>query len=215
MTEILQLDPANPDAARIALAVEHLRAGEVVAYPTETFYGLGVDFQNERAIRRLYALKRREPSQPISLLVADLDMLASCVTGITDSARKLMERFWPGALTICLPASNAVPRSLMTNTGKIGVRISPHPIAAALVKAFGRPITTTSANRSGYPPSMTAAHIQKYFPNQLACIIDGGESLGTRGSTVIDVSEERMAIVRDGAISAAEVTACFQDEVEV
>ncbi|MBI4238309.1 MAG: threonylcarbamoyl-AMP synthase [Deltaproteobacteria bacterium] len=210
-TELLQLDPTHPDPARIAIAVEHLRRGHVVAYPTETFYGLGVDFQNERAIKRLYELKRRDPSLPIALLVADLAMLEACVTNIGETARTLMTRFWPGPLTLCLPASAAVSRNLTTNTGKIGVRISPHPIAAALVHAYGRPITTTSANRSGYPPSLNARHIQKYFPRGLDCIIDGGECQSIRGSTVVDLADDTMAIVRDGAIGAAEVTECFQE----
>lgn len=209
-TELLQIDPANPDPARLAIAVEHLRCGHVVAYPTETFYGLGVDFQNERAIKRLYELKRRDPSLPIALLVADFAMLAACVTNISEAARSLMTRFWPGPLTLCLPASAAVSRNLTTNTGKIGVRISPHPIAAALVQAYGRPITTTSANRSGYPPSLNARHIQKYFPRGLDCIVDGGECQSVRGSTVVDLAGDTMAIVRDGTIGATELTECFQ-----
>lgn len=211
MGELLHILPRDPEPELISRAVEFLNDGQVVAYPTETFYGLGVDFSNERAIKRLYELKRRDPSLPISLLVADMSMLRTCVSEFPEAARSLMRTFWPGPLTICLPASENVSPSLTTNTGKIGVRISSHPIATALVRAFGKPITTTSANLSGYPASLTVKHVQKYFTDRVPCIIDGGECTGSRGSTVVDISEETMAVIRDGAISADDVIKCFQN----
>lgn len=211
MTALLHINPRAPESDLIQQAAQYLADGLVVAYPTETFYGLGVDFSNERAIRRLYELKRRDPSLPISLLVADMPMLHHCVTTFPEAARALMRTFWPGPLTICLPASTHVPRSLTTNTGKIGVRISSHPIATALVRTFGKPITTTSANLSGYPPSLTVRHVEKYFHERLACMIDGGVCDGSRGSTVVDISEETMAVIRDGAIPLDSVIRCFQD----
>ncbi len=210
MTTLLHINARAPEPELIAQAVEFLEAGKVLAYPTETFYGLGVDFSNERAIKRLFDLKRRDPSLPISLLVADMPMLETCVASIPAPARNLIKTFWPGALTICFPASTNVSRSLTTNTGKIGIRISSHPVATALVRHFGRPITTTSANLAGYPPSLDVKHVRKYFQERLAGIIDSGECLGPRGSTVVDISEETMAVIRDGAISADDVIKCFQ-----
>ncbi|MBI2343087.1 MAG: threonylcarbamoyl-AMP synthase [Deltaproteobacteria bacterium] len=210
MTEILHIHPRAPEEDLIEQAVDFLRNGHVVAYPTETFYGLGVDFSNERAIKRLYELKRRDQGLPIALLVADMPMLAHCVTAIPDPARLMMRRFWPGPLTICFSAAETISRSLTTNTGKIGIRISSHPIATAMVRQFGRPMTTTSANLSGYPPSLEVRHVRRYFQDRIDCIVDGGECIASRGSTVIDIADETMAIIREGAVPSDDVIKCFQ-----
>lgn len=210
MAEILHLNPREPEPDLIQQAVTYLQDGRVVAYPTETFYGLGVDFQNERAIKRLYDLKRRDPSLPIALLVSDIEMLHRCVLRVPDAARRLMRAFWPGPLTICLPAAPGISKSLTTNTGKIGLRISSHPVATALVRAFGHPLTTTSANLSGYPPSLDIKHVQKYFGERVDCMIAAGECYGVRGSTVVDISDETMVVIRDGGVPAQEVIQCFQ-----
>lgn len=210
MTDIFRVNPRDPEHELLAQAAEVLREGKVLAYPTETFYGLGVDVMNERAIKRLYDLKRRDVSLPIAILVADMPMLETCVERIPDAARLLMRAFWPGPLTILFPAGPKISRSLTTNTGKIGLRISSHPVAAALVRLLGGPITTTSANLSGFPPSCNLKHVQKYFADRLDGIVDGGECPPSHGSTVVDVADETMAIVRDGAIPAEAVIKCFQ-----
>lgn len=210
MTDIIHINPREPEPELIERAVEHLRAGRVVAYPTETFYGLAVDFHNDRAIKRLYDLKRRDPGLPIALLVADMPMLGLCVEKLPDAARGLIRTFWPGPLTICFPASPIVSRNLTTNTGKIGIRISSHPVATALVRSFGHPLTTTSANLSGYPPSLEASHVEKYFEGRLDCIVAAGACEGLKGSTVVDISDDTMAVIRDGSIPADKVIECFQ-----
>lgn len=209
-TKILHINPRHPEPELIAEAVDLLQRGLVLAYPTETFYGLGVDFRNERAIKRLYDLKRRDPSSPISLLVSDMPMLEQCVDRIPEPARALMRTFWPGPLTICFPAANSVSKSLSTNTGKIGIRISSHPVATALVRAFGHAVTTTSANLSGYPPSLDMKHVLKYFDGRLDGIIAAGECFGTKGSTVVDVADDTMAVIREGQIPSDQVIQCFQ-----
>ncbi len=210
MTEIINIDPKAPDSTEIEKAVEYLRRGQVIAYPTETIYGLGADVTDRKAVKRIYDLKARDYGLPISILVADLRMLREVVSEVPDRALLLMRKFWPGALTILFPASSIIPKGLVTNTGKVGIRISSHPVAAALVQQFGRPITTTSANLSGFPPSLAVKHVRKYFGEKLPCIIDGGECAPTRGSTVVDIGEETMRIIRDGAIPAEEVIKCFQ-----
>jgi len=210
MSVILRIDPKEPLESDIAKAIEFLERGEVVAYPTETIYGLGVDVLNRKAIKKIYDLKARDYGLPISILVADLAMLREYVQEVPEQAIALMRRFWPGALTILFPANNKIPKGLVTNTGRVGMRISSHPIAAAMVKMLGKPITTTSANLSGFPPSLSVKHIQKYFGDKIPCMIDGGECEPTRGSTVVDVGEETMRIVRAGAIPAEDVIRCFQ-----
>ena len=198
MTDIIRVNPKVPDPKDIEKAASYLLAGDVVAYPTETIYGLGVDVFNKKAVKKLYDIKARDYGLPVSILVAN------------ERAHVLMRRFWPGSLTILFEVNEAFPKTLVTNTGKVGVRISSHPIASALVSKVGRPITTTSANKTGFPPSLHVRHIQKFFENKLACIVDGGECEPSRGSTVVDVTEETMRIIRDGAVPADEVIRCFQ-----
>lgn len=211
MTEIIRVDPKEPHVQDIDRVVECLADGQVIAYPTETIYGLGADVLNKKAVKRIYDLKARDYGLPVSILVSDMKMLRDIVAQIPDNALPLMRKFWPGPLTILFPASDAIPKGLVTNTGKVGIRISSHPVAAAIVGCFGRPITTTSANLSGFPPSLSIKHVQKYFGSKLSCIVDSGECEPSRGSTVVDMSEETMRVVRDGAISADEVIKCFQE----
>lgn len=211
MTDIIQIDPKFPKPDDIERAVAYLKDGQVIVYPTETIYGLGADVQNRKAVKRIYDLKARDYGLPISIVVSDLKMLREVVSDVPDRAFCLMRKFWPGALTILFPASSIIPKGLVTNTGKVGIRISSHPVTAALVETFGRPLTTTSANLSGFPPSLSVKHVQKYFGDKLPCIIDGGEVEPSRGSTVVDIGDETMRIIRDGAIPADEVIKCFRD----
>ena len=206
----LTINPRDPEPEIVEQAVEFLRDSKVICYPTETFYGLGVDVTSEKAIKHLYDLKRRDYGLPVSILVADKPMLEEYVDRIPEPAISLIKAFWPGPLTILFPAGKKISKLLTTNTGKIGVRISSHPVATAIVRELGRPITTTSANMSGYPPSLNIKHVQKYFKDRIDMTIDGGESEPSRGSTVIDVADETMAIVRDGAIPAEQVIKIFQ-----
>lgn len=210
MTKILHVNYRDPEPEVIEEAVAALKAGQVVAYPTETLYGLAVDVTSDRAVKHLYDLKRRDYGLPVAILVADIPMLQEYVVHIPEPARSLMKQFWPGPLTILFEAGPKISKTLTTNTGKIGIRISSHPVATALVRAFGKPLTTTSANLSGYPPSLQVKHVQKYFGDKLDCVIDGGEGQPSRGSTVVDVSDETMAIIREGAIASDCVIRAFQ-----
>ena len=210
MTLILQVDPKAPREDIVDQAVTFLKDGQAIAYPTETIYGLGADVFNAKAIKKIYELKTRDYGLPISILISDLSMLRDCVDNVSDRAMALIHRFWPGPLTILFPAAKRFPKNLITNTDKIGIRFSSHPVATLLVQRFGSPITTTSANLSDFPPSLQVKHIQKYFGEKLPCVLDGGECIPSRGSTVVDVSEESMRIVREGVIAAEEVIRCFQ-----
>ncbi|MBI4126183.1 MAG: threonylcarbamoyl-AMP synthase [Deltaproteobacteria bacterium] len=210
MTTILRIDPKSPAEEDIAQAVQFLKRGEVVSYPTETIYGLGADVLSRQAVKHVYELKARDYGLPISILVSDLSMLRDFVSEVSDRALALIRRFWPGPLTILFPASKRIPKGLVTNTNKVGVRNSSHPVAAALVAAFGSAVTTTSANLSGFPPSLNVKHVQKYFGEKIPCIIDGGECEPSRGSTVVDVADDTMRIIREGSIPADDVIKCFQ-----
>ena len=210
MTEIIRIDSREPLKDDIEKAVAFLKEGQVIAYPTETIYGLGADALNKKAVKKIYDLKSRDYGLPISILIADLSMLREVVSNVPDRAMPLIRKYWPGPLTILFPASDVIPKGFVTNTGKVGVRISSHPVASAVVGEFAKPITTTSANLSGFPPSLSVKHIKKYFGEKLPCIIDSGECDPSRGSTVVDIADETMRIIREGSIPASEVIKCFQ-----
>jgi len=181
----------------VALAAAALARGEVVAYPTETFYGLGVDALAPAALARLAALKGRGADKALSVLVVGEAMLARLVAEVPPRARALMRAHWPGALTIALPARPGLPAALVSD-GCVAVRESPHPLARALVAAFGGPVTATSANPAGAPPARTAATVD--FPDG-CLILDGGETPGGLPSTLVRVRGDAVELLRPGAVA--------------
>jgi L-threonylcarbamoyladenylate synthase len=194
----------------IGRAAEFIRRGGVVAYPTETVYGLGALAYDHESVARVYRLKQRARHKPLSLLIEDLAQLEPLVRAITPRTRSLMARFWPGPLTLLLPAAEDLPEILTGGTGKAGVRISSHPVARELVAAVGAPITATSANRSGAPSCRTSEEVLKQMDEELTLILDGGLTPDSRGSTIVNVAVEPPVIVRVGAIAAEEVLRCWQ-----
>jgi L-threonylcarbamoyladenylate synthase len=124
-----------------------------------------------------------------------------------------MKKYWPGPLTILFPTSTLISKALTTNTGKIGIRISSHPVAQAITQQLGKPLTTTSANLTGFPPSYEHKHIQNYFGEKLDLIVDAGTLYSSRGSTVVDVSEDKLVVIREGDISADDIFELFRDDV--
>jgi L-threonylcarbamoyladenylate synthase len=181
----------------IVFAVAALRRGEIVGYPTETFYGLGVDALDELALARLRALKGRD-GKAISVLVDGPAMLASVCKTVPPLAAKLMRRYWPGALTIALPARKGLP-GVLIDDGCIAVRQSSHPTAQALVAALGRPLTTTSANPAGQPPATTAEAVDEMFAGRCR-VVHGGATAGGAPSTLVRVRGGKLEILRRGAI---------------
>jgi L-threonylcarbamoyladenylate synthase len=181
----------------IVFAVAALRRGEVIAYPTETFYGLGVDALDELALARLRALKGRD-GKAISVLVDGPEMLDSICAEVPPVARELMRRHWPGALTIALPARGNLPSALIDG-GCIAVRQSSHPTAQALVARLGRPLTTTSANRAGQPPATSDDACEEIFEGRCR-VVHGGPTAGGAPSTLVRVRGRKLEILRRGAI---------------
>jgi len=194
-------------AAAIAGAAEVIGRGGIVAFPTETFYGLAVAPFNGAALSRLFALKRRPPSKPILVLIDGPERLPEMVQEVPPPFRKLMDRFWPGPLTLIFPGRDILPPLLTDDSGSIGIRWSAHPIATRLAAACGGVITGTSANLSGWPPAVTAADLKKIFRAGLDHILDGGRTPGGPGSTIVGLDGERLRLIRKGVISFAEVQA--------
>jgi len=226
----------QPDARDedVAAAVSVLAAGGVVAYPTETVYGLGVDARDRAALEMLLDLKGREGGRGISVLVSGLDMAAELLAETPcAAARELAARFWPGPLTIVLPASGIVAEALRGPAGGIGLRCSSDPWATALVTRFGAPVTSTSANASGHEPARSAAEVRAAFASGRDAVftshpsadfashlrspaavtaasaslfvLDGGPRRGNDVSTVVEFSKERATLRRRGAISAESI----------
>ncbi len=189
----------------VAAAAAAIIRGEVVAYPTETFYGLAVDALNESALSKLRALKGREAEKAFSLLISGREMLASLCSEISPLAERLMAQHWPGPLTLALPARPGLPVSIVAD-GCVAVRVSSNPLAQALVVAAGRPITATSANPAGSPPPRTVSEVAAYFAPESCLILDGGTTPGGQPSTLARVCGDQVEILRQGVVVLVSVS---------
>ena len=199
----------------VGRAAEVIRGGGVVAYPTETVYGLGALALHEAAVEQIYGLKQRQRHKPLSILIEDPNELEGLVQTIPARARALMARFWPGPLTLLFLTAGHLPSVLTGRGGKLGVRVSSHPVARELVRAVGAPITATSANRSGAPSCRTGEEVLSQLGGHLEFILDGGLTPGSGGSTIADVTVEPPKILRVGAIAADEVLRCWRQGAAV
>jgi len=188
-------------AADLTAAVSALKRGEVIVFPTETLYGLGADALNFSAVEKVFHLKGRDPNNPFPVLVADLAMVDSLVAAISPLAKLLMTRYWPGPLTLVLPARTEIPCALVNSRGGIGVRLSSQPLATELVRLLGHPLTGTSANPSGQPGALTIVQAKNYFSEKISVYVDGGALHSRTGSTVAAIEKDRLRIIRDGEIS--------------
>ena len=181
-------------------AADILRAGGIVGFPTETYYGLAADPFNPVAVDRLFRIKKRAYSLPILVLVGGSEHLSQLVSDLPPLYRQLMESFWPGPLTLVYPARPEVPGILTGETGTIGFRHSSHATANRLIAAFGGPITATSANKSGRPAAVSAQETACIFAGELDLVLDGGETPGGSGSTLVTICEGRLCCIREGRI---------------
>jgi L-threonylcarbamoyladenylate synthase len=199
MAEIMRIDPAQPSPQLIDKAAEVIQGGGVIIYPTETLYGLGANPLDPQAMKKLYTIKGREKTKPIPFLIKDLEMLETLVADIPPIGRQLMERYWPGALTLIFRATKGLPPPLWGEKGTIGLRISAHPIAQLIAEALDNPLTSTSANPAGEGDLTDIRMIARAFGDQVDLIIDGGAVAGI-GSTVIDLTTTPPTVVREGMI---------------
>jgi L-threonylcarbamoyladenylate synthase len=198
-TEVLKVDPVKPSSAALDRAVDVLKLGGLVAFPTETFYGLGALALDPAAVRRVFELKGRPASKPLLVLVGSVAMAEDLAT-VTEQARALMARHWPGALTLVLPARPKLPVELTADTATIGVRQSSHPVAMALVVRLGGPLTAPSANPSDAPPPTTGDEVLDYFAGSVDLLLDAGPSPGGLPSTVLDMTGATPRVLRPGAV---------------
>jgi len=199
-TRVVAVDPDRPNESVMRAAGALVGAGGLVAFPTESFYGLGADALDPAAIARVFEVKGRPDDKPLLVLVDSIDMVTELAAAISDGARALMARHWPGALTLVLRASARVPAGLTGGTGTIGVRLPAHAVARALVAAAARPVTAPSANPSAAPPPRTAADVRGYFDGRVGLILNGGTTAGGAGSTVLDCTVWPPRVLRQGPV---------------
>ena len=200
----LQVHPERLDWQRIRRAALAIRRGEVIAIPTDTVYGLAADPFQIKAVEKIFRMKQRPASKPVLLLIASLASLRELAANIPASFDAIAKAFWPGRLTVILPAGKRVPRVVTGGTGTVAVRLPASPVVRALVRASGRPLTGTSANIPGRPAARTAAEVADQLGNSVYYVVDSGRARSARPSTILDLSG-RPRIVRAGAISEAEL----------
>ena len=205
MSQVVKIEEAELPLKGLKRAVSIIEEGGIVAFPTESFYGLGVDATNSSAIQRIFRVKKRDPGLPLLILISSIDELSKYTASIPPEALELGRRFWPGGLTMVLQRSQAIPSLLTAGTGKIGIRVSGHPLAHALTLELNVPVTGTSANISGRPPCTRADEVVECFGGQVDLILDGGITKGTHPSTLLDVTSNPPLLIREGIIKAEEI----------
>ncbi len=193
-------------AQDVACAADLLRAGELVAFPTETVYGLGADARSDAAVGKIYALKRRPTGHPLIVHLASADVLAEWAAEVPETARRLAARFWPGPLTLILRRAAGVSDALTGGQDSIGLRVPSHPLARALLAAFGGAVAAPSANRYGRVSPTSAQHVREEFGSDAPFVLDGGDCSVGLESTIVSLVGEPL-LVRPGGIAAAELEA--------
>ena len=205
MSYIARIDSGKSLKKILVHASKVIEEGGIVAFPTESFYGLGVDATNPEAIKKLYKLKKRDSSLPLLILIPSIDELSKYAVSVPPKARVIGENFWPGGITMIFKSSSVLPPELTAGKGKVGIRVSSHPIANGLSREVNLPITATSANLSGTPPCVNADQVADLFGDDLDLILDSGATEGKNASTILDVTINPPVIIREGIISMEKI----------
>lgn len=203
---MLPINPWRPELEQIRLAAGAIRRGEVIAIPTDTVYGLAGDPFRCGVVERIFRLKQRAENLPILLLIDSLDRLRRLVSEMPDLLRAIAGNFWPGPLTVILPAAGRVPRSVTAGTGTVAVRCPASPFVQALIREASAPLTGTSANLSGRPAAVTADEVNRQLGGGVYYVVDGGRSRSRLPSTLLDLTG-KPRILRNGAVPAARLKA--------
>ena len=188
-----------------------LLRGDIIAFPTETFYGLGVKYDSHASLERLYTIKNRPLDKAMPLIIGQRKLLSLIAESVPPAAERLMDRFWPGPLTLVLPAKAGLSQYLTAGTGSVAVRIPGSSFAQTLALSLEFPITATSANISTYPPADTPKAVARYFNDHIDAIIDCGRTPGTFPSTIVNTTGKEPVIVRRGVIPEDEIFRALQE----
>ncbi len=205
--KIRKIHPFSPQPDIIIKAAEVIKKGGIVAFPTRCLYGVGADAFNVDAVERIFRIKQRSYQNPILVLISKKEDLDRIVQYVPPAASKIMDRFWPGKVTIVFEAKNSLPAVLTAGTGKIGVRLCGHPVASALISAVKSPITGTSANLAGNAGCSKISDMDSQLADRLDLVLDAGVLKGGAGSTVADVTTDIPMILREGAVPGKDIFA--------
>ena len=206
-----QINPEFPEEGIIKEAAGLIQKGGIVVFPTSSLYGLAADAFNPDAIEKLFGIKGRSHHKAILVMISEITELESLVKSVPPEAYRLMQHFWPGGLTLVLEAKVELPLALTAGSGKIGVRLCKHPVAVALAKAAGSPITGTSANISGTGGCDRISRLDTRIAENADLILDAGVLKGGTGSTIADMTDGFPKILRDGTVPGRDILAVVQD----
>lgn len=200
-------------AIEVEQGVKTLEEGGIIAFPTETYFGLGADIERDEVVEKLFTFKKRSLDKPILVLIDDISQLEYLVESIPETYHVLMEHFWPGPLTMIFPALPSISSLLTGNTGTIGVRISSNPITRHLCQRWGKPLTATSANLSGVAPAQTRKDVIAQFGDSIDFILreDGSEKREV-GSTIVSEKDGRIQVLREGPVSKKDIQAILMEK---
>jgi L-threonylcarbamoyladenylate synthase len=214
MAKVLQIDPENPDHDALLTIVHELIHGRVIIYPTDTIYGIGADACHPEAVARVFEIKKRDPEKPILLLVNSLEMVSALVEKISDSAIALIEKFWPGPLTLIFQSSPRLSHWVTGRGGTVGLRYPNHPLCLKILEMCDHPITSTSANISGEKELISVREIVNTFSERVDLIVDAGDAKSATPSTIVDVTSDQPRLVREGAIDRIALRAYLQGDTD-
>ena len=206
----LTINSSFPQSDRISQAAKVLQKGGVIAYPTETVYGIGCSAYNLEAVNRIYELKKRDRRKAMILIAADVVQISDLVKTVPAAADRLIDEFWPGPLTLVFEASPRLHEFAFRKSKTIAIRIPDSQICLSLLQECGFPLVSTSANQSGEPSATTAQQVLETFDNELDLIIDGGETPSKIPSTIVDITLTPPRLIREGAISVLEITTVLE-----
>ena len=206
------VDPEAPQRDAIEEAAKWILGGGVVALPTDTLYGLAADPFSAAAVARVFEVKGRAAERALPLIAADAAQVAAHLGVLSETAARLARRFWPGPLTLLLPAPRAIAPDVAGRTGRVGVRVPADGVARAICAVAGRPVTATSANLSGEPPTAEPDEVERALGDRIDLLIDAGPTRGGAPSTIVDVTGAAPSLVRAGAIDWEDILECLNTE---
>lgn len=212
--ELLRISPETPDPAVIRYAAQLIRRGELVAIPTDTFYGIAADPFNLAAVDQIYRVKGRPETRALPILVNSVAQAVSLALDVPYSFHKLAAKFWPGPLTLLVEASTGIPLKITADTGNVALRWPKSIFVCSLIDLVKGPITGTSGNISGQPACATAVDLFEQLGDRLPLIIDAGETPGSLASTIVKLEGNEWTVMREGVISEEQIRAALEDETE-
>jgi len=213
-TKVWRVDPENPDRQAIREAAEVLRRGGLVAFPTETVYGLGAVIRLRDSVRRIFEVKGRPPDNPLIVHISSLDQLREVASAVPERALRLAEVFWPGPLTLVLPRGD-VPDEVTAGLPKVAVRMPAHAVALALIEEAGAPLAAPSANLSGRPSPTSAEHVLRDLGGKIEGVLDAGETLYGVESTIVDLTADPPILLRPGAMPVEKIEEVLGERVVI